>query len=354
VSLSQNHSEGARSEAEDVDALAELSVDGGAKRSGVRRWLVLALKAAVSIGVVWYLLRTISPEELIARLVSLDPTWALLAALLLLLQIVLIGWRWFLICRRMGIDVPFFPVLRFTLEGFFFNQALPSSIGGDAVRMMRLHGRTRQTRAAIESVILDRIVGLVSLALLIGLAWPILHGLIPEQKIRAGFALIVILGFVGAGVFLLLPLFSGALERLPIVADLIRLSRSAHGLVLKITVLELLAISLASQAVTGLVFWCLAEGLGLDLSFVHAVVLVPAALLVTLIPISVAGWGLREGTIVGLLSFAHVPAEGALALSILFGLLCLCVSVSGGLLWLMSSPASNQDARGAGRLRRIG
>ncbi|HEC14310.1 MAG TPA: UPF0104 family protein, partial [Rhodospirillales bacterium] len=80
----------------------------------------------------------------------------------------------------------------------------------------------------------------------------------------------------------------------------------------------------------------LALGLGLDVTFVDCLVLFPPVLLVTTLPISIAGWGVREGAMVAAFGLVGVPAEGALVLSILFGLLSIAISLPGGVIWLMS------------------
>ncbi len=63
---------------------------------------------------------------------------------------------------------------------------------------------------------------------------------------------------------------------------------------------------------------------------------VSPALLVTTLPISIAGWGVREGAMVAAFSLVGVPVEGALVLSILFGLLILLISLPGGVVWMLS------------------
>ena len=66
-------------------------------------------------------------------------------------------------------------------------------------------------------------------------------------------------------------------------------------------------------------------------------VLVPPVLLVTTLPISIAGWGVREGAMVGAMALIGVPQEGALVLSLILGLLSLIACLPGGVVWMMSS-----------------
>ena len=74
----------------------------------------------------------------------------------------------------MGIDLRFREVLRIVLVGLFFNQALPSTIGGDAVRAWQIHRAVASVGLALRSVILDRLAGLAGLILLVAAVLPFL------------------------------------------------------------------------------------------------------------------------------------------------------------------------------------
>ena len=291
---------------------------------------MFALKLFISVGLMLFLLHSIDLTDIGSRLTLIRP-WALLAgALVLFLQVTLLAFRWFLICHRMGLAIRRRTVFRFTMEGYFFNQALVSSIGGDAIRMMRLSAASARTRASIESVVLDRGAGMVSLALLIGLMMPMLFRLIEAPFIRSGFAVIVVCGICGTTLFLFLPRLGPQFRGLVIIRHFIDLSRTAGNIARHPSAIFLVLLSFGGHCLTGIVFWVLAMGLDISLSLLTTIVLIPAALLPTLIPVSVAGWGLREGAVVGLLSYVGVGAGDAFALSVIYGLICLAVALPGG------------------------
>ena len=77
-------------------------------------------------------------------------------------------------------------------------------------------------------------------------------------------------------------------------------------------------------------------GLDLEVTFLDCLVLVPPVLLIMTIPISIGGWGVREGAMVALFGLIGVPGHGALALSVMFGLVGIAVAVPGGIVWLIS------------------
>jgi uncharacterized membrane protein YbhN (UPF0104 family) len=77
----------------------------------------------------------------------------------------------------------------------------------------------------------------------------------------------------------------------------------------------------------------IATAVGVEVELIHVLVLFPPVFLVSLLPISIAGWGVREGAMVAALSLVGVDEASALAVSILFGLGVLLVGLPGGLVW---------------------
>ena len=77
-----------------------------------------------------------------------------------------------------------------------------------------------------------------------------------------------------------------------------------------------------------------ARALGIELATMDALVLIPPAILASMLPISIAGWGVREGAMVATLTYAGVSEVDALVVSIMFGFTMVVSSMPGGLLWL--------------------
>ena len=84
-----------------------------------------------------------------------------------------------------------------------------------------------------------------------------------------------------------------------------------------------------------LAVYILARGLDLDVGLVDCLALIPPVLLITTLPISIAGWGVRELSMVAAFGLIGVPDEGAVALSVVFGLVVAVMSLPGGLIWLL-------------------
>src|SRR3954471_1943921 len=136
-------------------------------RSRMRSFLVLAARVTTSAVLLYFALRGVDFAALQLRLgrssaVSIAG-WMAIAVLINLLQIVVSATRWREISARC--DAPLQPSLafRFSLIGAFFNQTLPSTIGGDAVRLWLLSKTGAGWGAASYSILVDRAVGLIAL-----------------------------------------------------------------------------------------------------------------------------------------------------------------------------------------------
>ncbi len=301
----------------------------------LKQWLFALLKLAVSIGLLALLLGGLDLATVVAVLGRLPATAIAAGLILMLAQFVVLGLRWWLVMAAIEAPIAFGKALPITFIGGFFNQVLPTSFGGDAVRMWQAHRLGVGGQAAVIGVLLERISGLFGLVLLTALGAAYLGGDINNHAIRLG--LLATLPVAVAGVLAL-----AALDRLPErwrrappLREAARLARDSRRVFLApATALPLLLLSMLSHVLAATAIYAFAEGLQLGLPFATCVTLFSAVILVTTIPISFAGWGLREGAMVALFAFAGLSADTALALSLAFGAGYLVASLPGCALWL--------------------
>jgi glycosyltransferase 2 family protein len=312
-----------------------------------RQSLILLAKAAISAGLVAFLVQRVQFGPLIQRLEQIDPLWLALALAVFIGQLLLTGWRYGLIGRAIDAALPMGEAVRLVLIGQFFSQTLPSAIGGDAVRayMTTRHG-IRWGRA-VSAVLCDRGVAMVVLMLLATLTIPLFlarietpwaHWLVPVPGVLlvAGLAALIL----------------GDDARLTAVARW-RIARPLAILVgdmrrIVLTSRESRTILMISIAVhLGVIasVWLLARSLAIDLAFLDCLVLVPPIVVVTLAPVSIAGWGVREGAMVVGFALVGVAEADALALSVATGLAQIVAGIPGGILWLLRGrPATGGEA----------
>jgi hypothetical protein len=89
--------------------------------------------------------------------------------------------------------------------------------------------------------------------------------------------------------------------------------------------------------ISGISVGLIARSLDIEVDILTCVVLVPPVLLISTLPVSLAGWGVREAAMVVAMSYAHVGTADALLLSIAFGCIVMAMGLPGGILWLLRS-----------------
>lgn len=245
--------------------------------------------------------------------------------------------RWMRVSRVLNLDMPFRSAWANVLIGLFFNQTLPSSIGGDAVRVWRLGKTGIGLGAAFRSVALDRLTALMALILLCLVGTP----LIADSAGDAHLALIVPgISVVGAlGIFVVAIAdrvdWPGILGRAADRLGLPSISRDTRRVLGRGgALIPALLYSLGIHVGVAVSGYSIATALGVSLPFWPFVLLFSTVLLISMVPITVAGWGLREGAMVTALGLLGVAAADAVAISVIFGLVMVAVGAPGGVLWV--------------------
>ena len=235
---------------------------------------------------------------------------------------------------------------KFTLQSSFFNQAFISIIGGDAFKVWRVHSEGISLVHATSGVVLERILGITINHLTFVCFLPLIYRRIDNEFIRlgllalavggmAGIVLLLVLGILGRrGMHRVILPVRWRAHRIPVLlAELATIGRHilAHpGLGIRIGVLTMLL-----ALVNCLLFLLILRDWKVE-PFVswYCALLVPAVLEISLIPVSISGWGLREGAAVVLFGAVGLTSETSLAASAAFGLISLAVGLLGGLAWL--------------------
>src|SRR4051794_31886263 len=139
----------------------------------MRKFALIALKFAVSALLLYFATSRIDFAALGQRMNRLDVSWLLVALAIVFAQTVLGAFRWQRIARLCDAPLQSSQVIRFNMIASFFNQVLPSTVGGDAARIVLLARAGAGAWKAAYSVLLDRFVGVLMLAVLVtgGLYW---------------------------------------------------------------------------------------------------------------------------------------------------------------------------------------
>jgi glycosyltransferase 2 family protein len=295
--------------------------------------LVTLAKFAVSIGILVLLLRGQDLSSLKSDLLAVDLRVLALAVLLLFAQTFVLCHRWILILRAMNVPLDWLHGWRILMVSTFFNQVLPA--GGDAVRIWMLRRHGVQWSPTISSIVADRFLALLALGAVILAGMPFLLQRISDKSLL--FAIVIVLVIACFGLIALLMLdrwphriIAALPARIVQFAMLVRAPLAAQGRG------TLMTAAVIIHLITVAACYIIAIGLDAPLSALDAFVLVPLVILSSAVPISIGGWGVREGAMVAALGLAGIASDKALAISVLLGLGGLIVGLFGGVVWLIA------------------
>lgn len=295
------------------------------------------VKIAISIVLIAIVLRAFDVRGVVAHFAKVDLATVLVCVAIALSIALLHTARWLAVLRANGSQLSFKTALQVVLIGHFFNQALPSSVGGDAVRIWCTYRAGLTFKAAVNTVIIDRAITLFSLLLLSAAGLPWLFDIVTDPVARWALSTVICAGVAGFGAFLALRALPKTLTRWRAVRALLALAQLARNVVFNARyALPATVLSVASFVVFALIVYLLARAMQLDVALLDCVLLVPPVILITVVPISIAGWGVREGAMVVAFGFINVPPSAAFAVSVLFGLTLAAASLPGALLWWLS------------------
>ncbi len=278
-------------------------------------------KLLLTAGLVWFVLRRVDLQGLGAAFGGLG-VGATVAALVFTVASVLVSaWRWHRVLYRLELDVPVKGLFADTLVGTAYNLLLPTSVGGDVARSIRLARRIGDPELAWASVLFERVVGLFALALVsvAGLAYTL------SARTRPILLLATAMAFLLGGALVVAPVPLALAARLTMRVSrrfaqfLTRLGQAFAGPLARTRArLETLGWSLLYQLVALSVL--VVPGLGWhEPHLLEAVYLgVPIALIGATAPVTIGGLGLRESLFVVVLEPFGIAAERAFGLSLIW------------------------------------
>ncbi|MBM7068064.1 lysylphosphatidylglycerol synthase transmembrane domain-containing protein [Actibacterium sp. 188UL27-1] len=267
-------------------------------------------------------------------------------ALVLLMPIPLV-WasciKWQLLLNYRDIRVGLAPLMRFYTVGYFFNNFLPSSLGGDAARSYLVGKRIGSQTESLAAVVLERLTGLVTLVALafIGfVATPAIHGdvLVTGSLTILGVGCVVLMALIWAPQRLVGPLETG-LVRVPLVGKVVaKLSQMRAAMQTfwgapRVVGLSLLY-SFGYHALTVVNVYVAARVLGIEVSFIGLCAVTPIILVIAALPTTPGSIGVWEWAYSVLLLPIGAELEQGLAIALVLRGQLLFASLVGGVLYL--------------------
>ncbi len=299
-----------------------------------RKWLRLAVTVALltilAVRVDWHELGRTAVQVSV-----LSIAWALL---IYAGAQVISSLRWATFATRLGVAQPLNLYFRLYCIGMFCNLFLPTSVGGDVVRALRLGSASGRNGAAARSVLADRLSGLAILLLFATFAL----AFVPEGIPMAVRWSIWACTLVAAGGALGCRHVPAGVARLPgirLVVESVGTLLDHTGTFIVTTLL-----SIAVQGLNVVMVWVLGESMGLPVPPLFYWILVPAVSLLTMLPISLNGMGVREGATALLLAPFGVTTAQGITLAVLWFMVMSAISLTGAAFYL--TEGSSGQAKG--------
>jgi uncharacterized protein (TIRG00374 family) len=307
----------------------------------MKHGLVYAGKLTVSLGLLAYLLSTTDLVALGRRVRGGDLLLLGVAVALFAAMLALATWRWGLLLKAQGYPAPLRHLSASYLVATFFNNFLPSNIGGDLIRVRDGSRLTGSMTSSVAIIAIDRILGFGALYVLAAAAF--LAGGPTVRELAGARVVLVGLGIVFAALAYVffrpgtarrfmsasrLTSLSWARERFATVQAAVHVYRERLA-----SVWVAFVASVALQALVVCYFFAVARSLSIPLELSAAFLIVPLCTLVQAIPISFNGWGIRESVFILYFGQVGLSRDSALAFSLVGAGLIVVLSLSGAVVW---------------------
>lgn len=309
-------------------------------------------RAALSAVLLAYIFRKIDWQKTWDVLRTAHPGFILGAGgIFLFINILLLG-RWLIFIKALGVAARFQDLVRYHLAGLFGNLFLPSSIGGDFIKIYGLCRNSSQKTRVIASVLLDRLSGFAAIILVAAAAFVFGHRLLESRSIGWMMTGIIAVSTCAGAVlfnekiyrffcrmFSRLPRFQKALMDLHYDIALMK-ARPREGL-------QALGLSCLSQVIYSVCWYLIARGLDQDVGFIYFLIFVPLTCVAASFP-SIGGLGVREVGTVYFFGKVGMDAGIAAGISLINFLLMVVVGLAGGCFYVFTLPPGRVQYHSSG------
>ncbi|MCL5977712.1 MAG: flippase-like domain-containing protein [Nitrospirae bacterium] len=311
----------------------------------ISRYIILIGKLLISFGLIYFLISKIGGRIIIDHVSRLNPLIFITACGAYLFMIWLSSVRWNLLIPHKIKTSKLFSIY---MIGSFFNTYMPGIIGGDAVKAYYLskelkslgvegNSPTHELSIAIASVFMDRYIGFTAILFISMAAFPLAFAYLDGTPVRWLMPIVLVV-FIGGSIVIFKFRIGERIKFLFRVYEYFHLYSRKRDVLLKAFIYSVIL-----QGLNIGVVYFLSRGLSLEISFFHIVVFLPIIILISFIPVSISGIGLREGAFIILLGTAGVSPEMSVALSLVWFLSYVIASLVGLFEYLRLKPVLDRQ-----------
>lgn len=310
-----------------------------------KKILVTIVKIAISVALLTILVISTDIQEIINALAGFNMIWIIPILLTITLSVIVSALKWGAILNAQGVSISLVRLFCYYTCGLFFNNFLPSSIGGDGARAILAGRESGTVSGAAASVVMERIIATVTLSLL---------GLIGAAFSEYTDPIVIIL----LGVLLVVGIFLALIQMTGWVPKCLRKKETRFAGIWKSFARNSAVIkehpkkitvcfveSIIFQFTVVLVVAGVIKGLGLDMiPIMDLCMVVSASSVLAMVPVGINGYGLREGSYAYLLAPYGFSTAQSLTISVLYALFVTLFSIAGGPLWLAMRPSKSDPS----------
>jgi len=293
-------------------------------------------KIFISALLLIFLFRRIDFQATLFYISHVNYYYFIIAGLIFVAIHVVAFFRWKMLLDALKKNIPPGRMGIAFLGGCFFNLFLPSSIGGDAAKVIDLSLYTKDSSPVLATTILDRLCGFTGLVIVafFGCCYGLITGMITDLMFFIFILFLAIVIITLWGVFLSRRFFR-------FITKIIKIKKVKNYLISfhdvccelrfqKNKLLKAVALSLLVQGGAGIVCYYIGLSIGIKINFIYFFVFIPIVLLISMIPISLGGLGIRDNAAVFLFSSVGVANEKIAAMTLLLFFLYVCIGLIGG------------------------
>ena len=305
------------------------------------RKLFYGLKIALSLGILSYLISKINWSNSFATIQQANYLWLIFTLILKLSEWLLLTYKWNILLKIRGIFISFHRLLAINMIGGFWGLFLPSSLGVDVVRGYYLFKSSSDKAKSASSIIIDRFFAFFSLLIFVGVALLFPANVFLEFPLGnyiIGFLLIIITcytifqtnHFSDFLIFVNRKLKSNSVVGKAINLRTALLEYNKYPF----TLFQSFIYALVIQIIRVITYITIAWSFGIYIPIIYYFIFCPLIILILMVPISIGGFGLREGAFVAFFTKVGMQLEDAVIISLTSSLITNFVTLFGGVIYL--------------------
>ena len=293
--------------------------------------IITILKIAITTIIFIYIINITNFNHITNIILNSNKTLLFTSFFILFLITILQAYRFCFVSSNFQININIYNSWKNIAIGILYNQVLPSTIGGDSIRFLNMKELKYNTENSIKSIIIDRIYGLLSLCIVCGLG----SLAIISFNFNSRFIIVTqIISFLSIIIFLFFPYFFK--KYFNSFLKTIKISKLLNELYFinnNKTIFKVLFISFVIHILVSIVGFLILSALIVNIDIWPFIWFFLSSLLVSTIPISIGGWGLREGIFIISMRLIGIDTETSITLSLVYVFETSMIGLIGAILW---------------------